>query len=89
MSRNVAEAAKGSGEIAQNITTVATAAGSTTEGAGNARKAASELARMAAELQELVSLFRYERDTRGSNPAPARSGVKAGRRPTRNGSAVR
>ena len=59
--RNVAEAAKGSSEIALNITAVAQAALGTTEGAGNARQAAADLARMASELQKLVSLFRYER----------------------------
>ncbi|HZR79903.1 MAG TPA: methyl-accepting chemotaxis protein [Candidatus Binatia bacterium] len=52
--RNVAEAARGSGEIAQNIAAVATAASSTTEAAGNAQGATTELARMAVELQQIV-----------------------------------
>ncbi len=56
--RNIAEAAAGSADIAQNITAVAEAARGTTEGAGNARQAAVELARMAAELQRLVAQFR-------------------------------
>jgi methyl-accepting chemotaxis protein len=60
ISRNVVEAAKGSGEIAQNITAVAQAAETTTEGAGNSQKAATDLARMAAELQKLVAQFDYE-----------------------------
>jgi methyl-accepting chemotaxis protein len=59
ISRNVAEAAKGSNEIAQNITAVAQAARSTTEGAGNTRSSADELARMATDLQKLVSTFKY------------------------------
>ena len=63
--RNVAEAAKGSAEIAQNICAVATAAKSTTEGAGNTRTAGEELARMAGELTRLVSKFRYEEGTNG------------------------
>jgi methyl-accepting chemotaxis protein len=70
--RNVAEAAKGSSEIALNITAVAQAALDTTEGAGNARKAAAELARMAAELQKLVGQFRYDKPARAAslNPPP-------------------
>jgi fumarate hydratase class II len=54
----VAEAAKGSSEIAQNITAVAQAAQSTTQGAGNVQQSAGELSRMAADLQELVSQFK-------------------------------
>jgi len=57
--RNVGEAAKGSNEIAQNITGVAQAAQSTTSGANDSQGAASELARMASELQGLVGRFRY------------------------------
>jgi len=56
--RNVTEAAKGTGEIARNISGVATAAESTTSGAGDTQKAAMELSRMANELQSLVSRFR-------------------------------
>ena len=55
MSRNVAEAAKGSSEIAANITGVATTAKSTTEGANDTQKASVELSRMAASLQELAA----------------------------------
>ena len=51
--RNVSEAANGAAEIAQNITAVALAAQNTTQGAINSQQAASELARMAAELQQL------------------------------------
>jgi methyl-accepting chemotaxis protein len=59
ISRNVAEAAKGSNEIAQNITGVAQAARGTTEGASNTRGSADELSKMALELQQLVSQFKY------------------------------
>ncbi|PIQ97061.1 MAG: hypothetical protein COV67_06285 [Nitrospinae bacterium CG11_big_fil_rev_8_21_14_0_20_56_8] len=59
MGRNVAEAAKGSGEIAQNITGVARAASETSSGVNQTQTAAEELARMAADLQKLVTRFRF------------------------------
>jgi methyl-accepting chemotaxis protein len=59
ISRNVAEAAKGSSEIARNITGVAQAARGTTEGAANTKTAADELSRLAVELQNLVTQFKY------------------------------
>jgi methyl-accepting chemotaxis protein len=55
ISRNVGEAALGSREIAHNVTGVAQAARSTTEGASNTMASAGELARMAADLQILVT----------------------------------
>ena len=58
MSRNVTEAAKGSGEVAKNITGVATAAQSTSAGASDSQKAAQSLAKMSTELRELVSQFK-------------------------------
>ncbi len=57
ISRNVAESSRGTSEIAQNIMSVAEAAKSTTEGANNSNHAAKELARMAADLQLIVSEF--------------------------------
>ena len=60
MSRNVTEAAKGSGEVAKNITGVATAAQSTSAGASDSQKAAQSLARMSTELRELVGQFKTE-----------------------------
>ncbi|HEY2787445.1 MAG TPA: PAS domain-containing methyl-accepting chemotaxis protein [Fimbriiglobus sp.] len=57
ISRNVAEAAKGSTEIARNVTAVAQAARGTTEGAANTRTSADELTRLAVDLQKLVSQF--------------------------------
>ncbi len=58
ISRNVSEAALGSNEIAQNVTGVAVAARSTTEGAANTKTSADELSRLAVSLQDLVSRFR-------------------------------
>jgi methyl-accepting chemotaxis protein len=58
ISRNVADAAKGSGEIAHNITNVAKAAQSTSSGASDTQRASVELSRMASELQMLVGQFR-------------------------------
>ena len=62
MSRSISEAATGSSEIARNIAGVADAAQHTTTGANDSQKAAAELARMASELQELVSSFNVEQD---------------------------
>ena len=59
MNRSVSEAAAGSGEIARNITGVASAARQTTEGVRQSQRATAELARMSAELTSLVSTFRY------------------------------
>jgi methyl-accepting chemotaxis protein len=58
--RNVHEAACGSAEIARNVASVAQAAKGTTEGASSTQQAAGQLAQMAAELQRLVSRFRFE-----------------------------
>jgi methyl-accepting chemotaxis protein len=59
MSRNVSEAARGAGEIAKNIAGVAEAAQSTSHGAGDSQKAASQLTLMSSELRELVGQFKY------------------------------
>jgi uncharacterized protein YoxC len=59
ISRSVAEAAQGSREIAQNISGVAGAARSTTEGAAHTKSSADELARIAVDFQKLVSGFKY------------------------------
>ncbi|MEO8000031.1 MAG: methyl-accepting chemotaxis protein, partial [Gemmatimonadaceae bacterium] len=60
MARNVDEASKGSTEIAQNITIVAQAAEGTNSGATDTQTASGELARMAAELQSVVSRFQFD-----------------------------
>ena len=59
MSRSVQEAANGTGEIALNITGVATAAGSTTQALSQTRSAVDELSRMAADLRSSVATFTY------------------------------
>jgi methyl-accepting chemotaxis protein len=59
MSRSVAEAAGGSGEIASNITSVSTAADATTEALGQTRTAVDELSRMAGDLRSAVAGFVY------------------------------
>ena len=65
MTRNVADAAKGSGEITQNIEGVAQAARGTSTSAHESQKAASELADMASQLHNLVGQFKI--DTTGAN----------------------
>jgi len=60
ISRSVADAARGSLEIAQNITNVAQAAQNTLSSANDVHTASDEMARMAAELQHLVDRFRYD-----------------------------
>jgi methyl-accepting chemotaxis protein len=59
MSRNVAQAANGATEIAQNIGGVADAASSTTQAVTQSRNATDELARMASDLRTQVSSFVY------------------------------
>ncbi len=59
MERNVVEAARGGGEINQNISGVAEAAQSTTRGAADTQRAASQLSTMAVDLRKLVSRFQY------------------------------
>jgi methyl-accepting chemotaxis protein len=59
ISRNIAQAATGSGEIAANIIAVANAADSSRAGLDEARTAATDLARMSGDLQKLVAQFCY------------------------------
>ena len=60
MTRNVADAAKGSGEITHNIEGVAEAARGTSTSAQESQKAADELAEMAAQLHNLVGQFKID-----------------------------
>jgi methyl-accepting chemotaxis protein len=53
--RSVSDAAKGSSEITENIAGVATAAKSTTQGANDSQTAATELSKLAAQLQNVVA----------------------------------
>ncbi len=55
MNRNINEAAKGSTEIVENISGVATAAFETSKGAGNTQEAASALSELAASLQRIAT----------------------------------
>jgi methyl-accepting chemotaxis protein len=59
MSRSVAEAAGGSGQIAENIVSVSTAADSTTQALTQTRTAVDELSRMAVDLRSTVGHFTY------------------------------
>jgi methyl-accepting chemotaxis protein len=59
ISRNLAEAALGSSGITRTISGVAIAAGNTTAGAVETQKSAQSLEHMAAELQDLVSQFKF------------------------------
>jgi methyl-accepting chemotaxis protein len=58
MSRNVSEAALGSGQITFNIAGVADAAESTSRGASDTQKAAQQLVETSAELRRLVEQFK-------------------------------
>jgi methyl-accepting chemotaxis protein len=58
MERNVQQAARGSQEINQNITGVATAANETSTGVSQSQQATQELSKMAVGLQEMVSKFK-------------------------------
>jgi methyl-accepting chemotaxis protein len=57
MSRNIVQAATGSGEIAESITGVATAAQETAVGVTESRQTAEQLARMSHELQDVIKQF--------------------------------
>lgn len=81
--RNVMEAAKGSSEIAQNITGVAEAAQRTTSGASQTQTAAAELARLASELQGLVQQFKVEHLVLGESPVTVASRAVERVRPLR------
>ena len=69
MTRNVADAAKGSGEITQNIAGVAEAARGTSSSAQESQKAASQLAEMAEQLNNLVGQFRIDAKASGVSAA--------------------
>jgi len=75
MSRNVLEAAKGSGEISHNIQGVATAADSTSQGAQDTLKAAKQLTEVARQLRNLVDLFKL--DDAGNHPMAANQNYRA------------
>ncbi len=57
MARSVSDAADGSGQIAENIESVAHALEGTRGGVGQAKEAATELAQLSAELRRVVARF--------------------------------
>lgn len=61
--RNLAEAARSSTDISKNIVGVAEAAKSTTAGVVDIQKSAQDLARMAENLQTMLSRFTYSHHT--------------------------
>ena len=62
MSRNVSEAASGSGEITSNIAGVAQAAEGTSRGATDTQKASQQLVETSAQLRRLVEQFKLRPD---------------------------
>jgi methyl-accepting chemotaxis protein len=58
MSRNVTEAATGAGEIAANMSGVATSAQAGAAALADSQQAVRQLSSMSAELQALVGSFR-------------------------------
>ncbi len=71
MTRNVADAAKGSEEITHNIAGVAEAARGTSSSAQESQKAANELAEMAVQLRSLVGQFKINA-TGAATSSPSR-----------------
>jgi len=79
MTRNVADAAKGSGEITHNIAGVAEAARGTSNSARESRKAADGLAEMAVQLRGLVGQFKISGTASNTaSPAPRSRSAQAG-----------
>jgi methyl-accepting chemotaxis protein len=77
MVRNVNHAATGSAQIVDNMKAVANAAKNTTHGAEETNEAAQKLSKMATELRNLVSQFKYASNGAGGE-APSNAG-KPGR----------
>ncbi|MBV9308807.1 MAG: hypothetical protein JOZ45_21850 [Acidobacteriaceae bacterium] len=59
INRSMAEASKGVSEITRNISGVAMAAKNATQGANDTQRAAEELTHMAAELQTIISRYKF------------------------------
>jgi len=76
MSRNVSEAAQGSGEITSNIAGVAEAAQGTTRGATDTQKASQQLVEMSTQLRSLVGQFKINPSGTGTT-VDASPSVKA------------
>jgi methyl-accepting chemotaxis protein len=69
MSRNVSEAAHGSGEITSNIGGVAEAAQGTTRGATDTQKASQQLVETSTQLRRLVEQFKINTNDNGNSAA--------------------
>lgn len=83
MTRNMSEAARGSGEITQNITAIGTATQATAEAAGHTKTAATELSRMSAELSQIIAQFKVSQTTQAPQPGTpsASTGTKIAKPP--------
>lgn len=82
MTRNVADAAKGSADITSNISGVASAAQGTSTSAQESQKAANDLADRAAQLRGLVEQFKISSGDRpileAASPAARAKAMAAG-----------
>jgi methyl-accepting chemotaxis protein len=67
MTRNVADAATGSGEITHTIEGVAQAAESTSRGASETQQAAEQLVEMSTHLRNLVAQFKFDSQAGGAD----------------------
>jgi len=79
MTRNVTDAAHGSGEITRNIEGVADAARGTSTSAHESQKAANELAEMAVQLHHLVARFKLAEPSQPSQEGRASRAAVAGK----------
>jgi methyl-accepting chemotaxis protein len=76
MTRNIGDAAKGSGEITHHIEGVAEAARGTSASAQESQKAAQELAEMAVQLHSLVGQFKLDESSQIGARSSAREPFK-------------
>ncbi len=60
ISRNISEASTGASEISRNVSELAATSKHTRAGAGEVKTSSSEVAKLGAELSQLVAQFRYE-----------------------------
>jgi hypothetical protein len=72
---------RGGSQVAENIIAVAQAATSTTHGASDTQTVSGELERMAAELQRIVSQFKYQENVIGNPKSEFRSASGPGHSP--------
>ncbi|MGA3105398.1 MAG: methyl-accepting chemotaxis protein [Terriglobales bacterium] len=79
MSRNVSEAAQGSGEITSNIAGVAEAAQGTTRGATDTQKASQQLVETSNELRHLVEQFKINASANDGALATRSMAARAGK----------